>query len=104
MSYNIHMHVIKKPTILEYCERYPDAREQLLSWHADAKKSIWSQPLDIKEKYGTRVDFISDKVVVFDIKGTTYRLVVRVEYLFKKVFIRWFGPHDAYDEIDVTKI
>lgn len=98
------MHVIKKKTLLEYCEHYPDAREQLLSWHADAEAANWTEPMAIKDIFGKRVSFVGDKVVVFDIKGTTYRLVVRVEYKFKKVFIRWFGPHNEYDEISVSKI
>jgi len=98
------MHVIKKKKILEYCNSYPIAREALLIWHADAEASIWTRPMDIQNTYGKKVSFVGDKVVVFNIKGNAYRLVVRVEYLFKSVFIRWFGPHSEYDKINVSEI
>lgn len=102
--YNHVMHVIKKKTLLQYCEENQDAREQLLAWHADAESSNWKEPIDIVMVYGNRVSIVGDNVVVFDIKGGTYRLVVRVEYKYGKVFIRWFGTHSEYDKIDVAKI
>ncbi|MBS1249197.1 MAG: mRNA interferase toxin HigB [Chloroflexi bacterium] len=98
------MHILKKKTILEYVENHPDAKNQLLSWYHDANSSDWKEPLDIKRTY-SNVDFVGDKVVVFDIKGNTYRLIVRVEYQFGKVFIRWFGTHAEYDKLsDVAQI
>jgi len=102
--YNIVMHVIAKKKLLDYCEQYPDARKKLLAWHADVKASLWRQHLDVKNIYGSNVSFVGDKVIVFNIKGTAYRLVVRVEYRYKCVFIRWFGTHAEYDSIDVANI
>ena len=102
--YNHVMHVIKKKTLLQYCKEYQYAREQLLAWHADAESSNWKEPMAIVKVYGSRVSIFGDNVVVFDIKGGAYRLVVRVEYRFGKVFIRWFGTHSEYDRIDVTRI
>jgi mRNA-degrading endonuclease HigB of HigAB toxin-antitoxin module len=68
------------------------------------KDTCPTEPLDIVKVYGKRVSIVGDKVVVFDIKGGAYRLVVRVEYQYGKVFIRWFGTHSEYDRIDVTRI
>ena len=98
------MHVIARRTLLEYCKLYPDAKDQLLAWYGDAKSAEWRRPTDIQAIYGNRVDFPGDKRVVFDIKGTGYRLVVIVEYQFMKVFIRWFGKHEEYDKINVMKV
>ena len=98
------MHVIANKTLLAFCEQYPDARESLYAWNADAEASQWTKPMDLKTIYGKNVSFVGDKVVVFDIKGTSYRLVVRVEYKFKSVYVRWFGPHHEYDRIDVANI
>jgi len=102
--YNIDMHVIARKRLLDYCEQYPDARERLFAWHADTEASEWTRPIDITTIYGKNVSFVGDKVVVFDIKGTSYRLVVRVEYRYKSVYIRWFGTHKEYDKIDVANI
>ena len=97
------MHVIAKKRLLEYCEGYPDAREQLLAWYADAESSMWTKSLDIKDIYGDRVSFVG-KRVIFDIKGNSYRLIIIVEYKFQKVFIRWFGTHGDYDKVDVANV
>ena len=97
------MHVIAKKRLLEYCQQYPDAREQILAWHADAESSNWTQSLDVKSVYGNKVSFVG-KRAVFDIKGNSYRLIVIVEYRFKRVYIRWFGTHADYDKIDVASI
>ncbi|MBP8087060.1 MAG: type II toxin-antitoxin system HigB family toxin, partial [Saprospiraceae bacterium] len=40
----------------------------------------------------------------FNIKGNTYRLVVRINYEHKIVWIRFIGNHQQYDKIDAQSI
>lgn len=42
--------------------------------------------------------------VVFNIAGNKYRLVVKVNYAYRVIYIRFVGTHRQYDEIDVTEI
>jgi mRNA interferase HigB len=42
--------------------------------------------------------------IVFNIKGNDYRLVVSVDFEKGIVWIKWIGPHRAYDRIDVTEV
>jgi mRNA interferase HigB len=42
--------------------------------------------------------------VVFNIKGNTYRLVVKINYDYAIVWIRFIGTHAEYDKIDASKI
>lgn len=42
--------------------------------------------------------------VVFNIAGNKYRLVVRVNYAYRAVYIRFVGTHRAYDRINVKEI
>ena len=44
-------------------------------------------------------DVIPGNRVVFDIKGNTYRLVVRIHYNSGRLFIRFIGTHAEYDRI-----
>ncbi|MBC7757962.1 MAG: type II toxin-antitoxin system HigB family toxin, partial [Phormidesmis sp. FL-bin-119] len=48
--------------------------------------------------------FLQDNRVVFNIKGNKYRLIVRINYDYKMVWIRFIGTHVEYDKIDATKI
>ncbi|MFZ2726850.1 MAG: type II toxin-antitoxin system HigB family toxin [Methylococcaceae bacterium] len=47
---------------------------------------------------------MADNRVVFNIKGNTYRLVVKINYPYRVVYIRFIGTHEQYDRIEVTKV
>lgn len=42
--------------------------------------------------------------MVFNIKGNTYRLIVRIHYNTGIVFIRFIGTQAAYAKIDATTL
>jgi mRNA interferase HigB len=41
---------------------------------------------------------------VFNISGNKYRLVVKVEYGLKTIFVRFIGTHADYNKIDASTI
>jgi mRNA interferase HigB len=43
-------------------------------------------------------------LLVFNIKGNHYRLIVKINYSYGMVLIRFVGTHADYDRIDATKI
>ena len=42
--------------------------------------------------------------VAFNIKGNDYRLVVKINYPYRVVYIRFVGTHAEYDAIDVEEV
>jgi len=42
--------------------------------------------------------------VVFNIKGNDYRLVVKINYPYRVVYVRFVGTHGEYDEINVEEV
>jgi mRNA interferase HigB len=80
-----------------------DSEQALKSWYREAKKADWNTPNEIKRKY-RNASIIGDNRVVFNICGNKYRLVVKVNYTAKFVFIRFIGTHKEYDQIDATKV
>ncbi len=42
--------------------------------------------------------------VVFNVAGNQYRLIVKINYPYRVVYIRFIGTHAEYDAIDVTSI
>ncbi len=95
------MRVIAKKTLREFWLRHPDAEGPLLAWFREVEKEDWDSPAKVKERYRT-ASFVGDRVV-FDIKGNRYRLVVRINYPFRIVYVRFVGTHEDYDGIDVKE-
>ena len=96
------MRIIAKRTLREFWVRYPDAEEPLLAWYREVEKEDWSKPSQVKDKYRS-ASFVGDRVV-FHIKGNDYRLVVRINYPYRVVYVRFVGTHKEYDEIDVKEV
>ena len=97
------MRVIAKKILREFWAKHNDCEDQLKSWYKEAEEANWQIPNNIKKEYPT-ASFLADNRVVFNIKGNHYRLIVKINYAFSIVFIRFVGTHAEYDKIDATKI
>ncbi len=97
------MRIIAKKRLRELWEEYPDAEEPLLAWYREVEREDWDTPAKVKQKYGS-ASIVADNRVVFTIKGNDYRLVVKINYAYRAVYIRFVGTHAEYDEIDVEEV
>jgi mRNA interferase HigB len=97
------MRIISRRRLVEFWEVHPNAEHPLRAWYAEARKASWTSPAQIKATYPS-VSILPNDRVVFNIKGNTYRLVVIVQYLQGKMFIRFVGTHAEYDRIDASSI
>jgi mRNA interferase HigB len=91
------VHIITRRRLRKFWERHPDAEEPPSVWRSIVEKADYKDH-DVKAAFGT-ADFIGHKRVVFDIGGNKYRLVVKMEYRWGKVFIRHVVTHDEYDQL-----
>jgi mRNA interferase HigB len=82
---------------------YGDAREPILAWYRDVLGADWSSPAAIKQQFRT-ASILKSNRVVFNIAGNKYRLVVRINYPYRVVYIRFIGTHRQYDDIDSETI
>ena len=73
------------------------------SWHDEVKRVDWSTPQEIKAQFGT-ASILKDSRVVFNIHGNKYRLIVKINYAYKVVYIRFVGTHKQYDATDLEGI
>lgn len=97
------MRVIAVKTLKEYWEMFPQAEQPLSAWYEEATISEWSTPNELKAHF-RNASILTDKRVVFNIHGNTYRLIVDIEYRLKIVFIVWFGTHKQYDKINAKTV
>jgi len=95
--------IIAKSTLREFWEKHREAEQYLKTWYDTAKSSKWNSPNDIKKAY-VSASILKNNRVVFNIKGNTYRLIVKFNYEKQWAFIRFIGTHSEYDKIDADKI
>jgi len=92
------MNVISRKTIDQFHKKHADAKGSILSWYSEATNALWVCPADIKLRYPS-ARFLANNVVIFNIRGNNYRLVVQVAYNTKIVMVRWIGTHSEYDKM-----
>lgn len=95
--------IVAKKTLREFWEKHPDSEQPLKAWYEVASESIWEHPNDIKNSFNN-VSILKNNRVVFNIKGNTYRLIVKFNYNRQWAFIRFIGTHSEYDKIDANTI
>lgn len=92
------MHIITRRKLRLFWEGHSAAKEPLEVWYHIVKRAKYEDSHDVKADFGS-ADFLRGKRVVFDIGGNKYRLVVKIEYKWGKVFIRHVVTHREYDRL-----
>ena len=50
------------------------------------------------------VDFVGNDLYVFNIKGNQYRLIVRIKFKIRTIYIRFIGTHKEYDRVKLDDL
>jgi mRNA interferase HigB len=127
------MRVISEKTLRDFWANHPNVRQPLQAWLEDAKRADWNSPADIKAIYKNVSVIANDRVIFniievtqlqphppapspvvlgegerqlrnFYIKGNGYRLVAKIHYNGKRIYIGFIGTHAEYDKIDAEII
>lgn len=97
------MRIIAKQALREFWTQHPSAKDPLLAWYREVVAEDWDTPAKVKEKY-RNASIVGGNRVVFNIKGNDHRLVVRIHYPARIVYVRFVGTHVEYDAIDVEEV
>jgi mRNA interferase HigB len=97
------MRVIAKKTLKQFWKKHSQSEQALKAWYAEAKVANWHTTSDIKLKYKS-ADFLHDNKVIFNICGNKYRLIVKINFAYKIVFIKFIETHSEYNKIKAEKV
>lgn len=95
--------IFSKGTLREYWKTHPETEQYLKTWFDTAMNSDWKMPNDVKQTFAT-ASILKDNRIVFNIKGNSYRLIVKFNFQKQWIFIRFVGTHKEYDEVDANTI
>lgn len=91
------MRILGLPILEAFKKNHAASRGALDAWQVSVEREKWTTPHDIRRMYST-ADFLADNRVIFNIKGNSFRLVVKVRYQFELVLVEWIGTHAEYDK------
>src|SRR5690606_2800615 len=99
------MRIIARKTLRQFWEQaqFADAEQPLRAWFREVSRADWKTPSEIKDAYRS-ASFVANNRVVFNIGGNKYRLVVRINYDYGVIYIRFVGTHRQYDQINVEEV
>lgn len=95
--------IFAKSTLREFWEKHPDSEQYLKTWYDIAMSSDWRTPNDVKQSY-VNASILKNGRIVFNIKGNSYRLVIKFNFEKQLAFVRFIGTHSEYDKIDADTI
>ena len=99
------MRIISKKTLKKFYEqsKYSDSKSSLEAWYNEVLKLDWKNPNEVKEMY-RNASIIGKEKVVFNIAGNKYRLIVKINYYAKIIFIKFIGTHKQYDKVNMENL
>lgn len=89
------MRIISKKALREFWEIHPDARQPLEDWYGITKNADWSNLAETRRDF-PRADPVGTRTI-FNIGGNKYRLITKIVYKWKMVYIRFVMTHAEYD-------
>lgn len=81
----------------QFKTKHADARGPLNAWQKEIELATWGGPQDVKTRYPS-ASFLANNLIIFNIKGNSFRLVVKAKYQNGIVLIEWIGTHADYDK------
>ena len=98
------MRIIARKTLRDFWEGgHAQAEQPLKAWFAEVERAQWRSMADVKERYA-HASIVDGELVVFNIGGNKYRLVVKIWFSGRTVWVKFVGTHAKYDSLDVRSL
>ena len=95
------MRIISLKRIKEFIDRHADSKASLLAWHDTMKAGVWNNFAQLRTTFSS-ADIVGRRTV-FHVANNKYRLIARVNYESRKVFVLHILTHKNYDKMDWNK-
>lgn len=90
------MHVISKSAWRQAIAMDHTLESPIAEWYKVAKSATWRNLVDVRKVYPS-ADLVGP-YTIFNIKGNTYRLIVKIEYRWQMIFVKHLLTHAEYDK------
>ncbi len=97
------MVIISKSALNVFIKKYPQSAEAVLRWYLLCKECDWSSFQDIKKVFHA-TDSVGNDLYVFNIGGNKYRIIARIIFKARTIYIRFIGTHVQYDKVKLSDL
>ena len=97
------MRVISRKQLNDLAKRFPESKSELSAWFHEVEGASWANPAELKRAYGN-ASILKESRVVFNICGNKFRLVVKINYSYSIVYVRFAGTHREYEALNAQEI
>ncbi|HZV36712.1 MAG TPA: type II toxin-antitoxin system HigB family toxin [Verrucomicrobiae bacterium] len=95
------MRIIKESFLRDAAKQYPKAAKFLAAWTKTVRSTNWTS-LEAVRKFYPRADMVrvssGKSVLVFDVCGNAYRLIVAIHFDRQRVYTLRFLTHAEYSK------
>ena len=92
------MHIISRKALQKFLKQYPDSKNPLTRWFKAMQKSTFGNFNELRAAFPT-ADKVGD-LIVFNISGNKYRLIISMHFNRGKVYIRKILTYHEYGDGD----
>ncbi|WP_439582308.1 type II toxin-antitoxin system HigB family toxin [Dyadobacter bucti] len=92
------MVVISYRIIREYGEKNRASFEAWTTWYNITQKADWAHFHEVKTIFKS-VAYAGNDLYVFNIRGNHVRIIVRILFKVRTVYIKFIGTHAEYDKV-----
>jgi len=90
------MRIISERKIREFCTEKPEASGVMKELIKNVRKADWQHFSDVRQTFNSAD--VYGTCVIFDVGGNKYRIIAKIAYGIKVVFIRFIMTHIEYDK------
>lgn len=90
------MRIISEKRLREFWQKNPEAENAIREWIKTIRPADWNNFSDVRKTFNHSDVF--GNCVIFDVGGNKYRIIAKVAFQIKVVFIRFVLTHKEYDE------
>lgn len=99
------VHIVSRKALAAASQKHSDAETGLDAWFKVARTAEWKNLEDVRKTY-PHADgvVVGDRTyTVFNVGGNRFRLIVKIEYKYQKIFIKHVLTHAEYDKEEWKK-
>ena len=97
------MVVISNKAIRLFGEKHKNGKEAVGNWYFIMQQLDCANYHELKTVFNS-VDAIGNDLYVFKIKGNNYRMITRIIFKTRTVFIKFIGTHTQYEKINIKEL